>query len=167
MTDGFLRPSVLNEDHKLNEFDCGEPSLNQWLIGRARYNQSEDYSQTFVIADTNQNVVAYACLAAGMIERDVVPRNLRTGQAPKIIPVAILGRLAVSSNYQGFRLGERMLQHVISVVLSTGLSVSFRAILVDALNENARNFYLKYGFEPTKISQDRLLLSLTKIKASL
>jgi predicted GNAT family N-acyltransferase len=167
MNDSLRKPSVLSDQHNLNGFDCGEPSLNNWLVEKARYNQAEGYSQTFVIADFNWNVVSYACLAGGMIDRDDVPRSARTGQAPKQIPVAILGRLAVHLNNRGQRLGERMLQHMISTVLTAGSMVAFRAIIVDALNDEARNFYIRYGFEPTKISVNRLLLPVQKVIQSL
>jgi GNAT superfamily N-acetyltransferase len=167
MNDGFRKPSVLSDRHILNGFDCGELSLNNWLVEKARYNQAEGYSQTFVIADFNWNVVSYGCLAGGMIDRDDVPRSARTGQAPKQIPVAILGRLAVHLNSRSQRLGERMLQHLISTVLTAGSMVAFRAIIVDALNDDLRNFYLRYGFEPTKISASRLLLPIQKARQSL
>jgi GNAT superfamily N-acetyltransferase len=167
MNDSLRKPSVLSDQHNLNGFDCGEPSLNNWLVEKARYNQAEGYSQTFVIADFNWNVVSYACLAGGMIDRDDVPRSARTGQAPKQIPVAILGRLAVHLNSRGQRLGERMLQHMISTVLTAGSMVAFRAIIVDALNDEARSFYIRYGFEPTKISVNRLLLPVQKVIQSL
>jgi ribosomal protein S18 acetylase RimI-like enzyme len=167
MNDSLRKPSVLSDQHNLYGFDCGEPSLNNWLVEKARYNQAEGYSQTFVIADFNWNVVSYACLAGGMIDRDEVPRSARTGQAPKQIPVAILGRLAVHLNSRGLRLGERMLQHMISTVLTAGSMVAFRAIIVDALNDKARSFYIRYGFEPTKISVNRLLLPVQKVIQSL
>jgi predicted GNAT family N-acyltransferase len=163
MSSTLRLPVALADHHFLDDFDCGEAELNAWLVGRARYNQTEGYSQTFVIANETYRVLAFSSLAAGMIEREQLPRSARTGQAPRQIPVVVLGRLAVDRSAQGQKLGERMLQFTIKTCLTAANLVAVRAIIVDALDDKAQQFYLRYGFQSTKISPYKLVLPLRNL----
>ncbi|MCU0831819.1 MAG: GNAT family N-acetyltransferase [Rhizobiaceae bacterium] len=166
MAEPFQRPAVLSGVHLLDGFDCSEPSLDEWLKTRARYNQAEGCSQSFVVADADYVVVAFASLSAGLIDRNGVPRRFKTGQAPKSIPVAVLGRLAVDVRHQGRGLGAALLKHMIGVSVHAAGLIGFRAIVVDPLDEKAAAFYERYGFEPMQGGQGRMLLPVKKLMAS-
>jgi ribosomal protein S18 acetylase RimI-like enzyme len=153
--------------HELAAFDCGKPPLNEWLIDMARYNQEQGYTRTFVIADEANRVVGYNSLCAGLINRNDVPRSVKGGQAPQDIPVALLARLAVDRYHQGQGLGVALLSHALRSAVSAGQIVAFRAVMVDALDDDAMKFYLKHGFEKSRISPTKLLLPVRKILASL
>ncbi|NJR13180.1 MAG: GNAT family N-acetyltransferase [Phyllobacteriaceae bacterium] len=163
MSSQWRRPVPLAPEHDIDGFDCGEPSLNNWLAQRARYNQAEGYSQTFVIADADGKVAAYGCLSAGAIARQDMPRAARTGQAPAEIPVAILGRLAVASQWQGQQLGARMLQHLILTAAGARTALGIRALIVDAISDDAQRFYERYGFMLTPLPGRRLVLALNRV----
>lgn len=164
---GFRRPAPLDLRHSVADFDCGKPLLNAWLADMARYNQEQGYTRTFVIADDAYRVVGYHSLCAGMINRNDVPRSVKGGQAPQDIPVALLARLAVDRACQDMGLGAALLSHALRAAVSAGQSVAFRAVMVDALDEDAMRFYLKHGFEPSRISPSKLLLPMRKVLASL
>jgi hypothetical protein len=78
-------PTPLTGAHDLAGFDCGEPSLNDWLRHRALKNESR-FSRTYVVCKGNR-VVAYFCISAGAIERAAAPGRLRRN-APDTIPVS-------------------------------------------------------------------------------
>lgn len=161
----WRKPALLGEKHVLDGFDCGEPSLDEWLIDRARSNQDRDFTRTFVIADENWTVLGYHSLCAGMIHRNDAPRSAKGGQAPADIPVALLARLAVDR--RGTGLGAALLRHALLASVAAARNVAFRAVMVDAIDARAADFYRKYGFEPSRISATKLLLPMNRILASL
>jgi GNAT superfamily N-acetyltransferase len=132
-------PVPLTADHDLQEFDCGEPSLNDWLRQRALKNESR-FSRTYVVCDDNR-VIAYFCISAGAVNRSAAPGRLRRN-APDSIPVSIIGRLAVSTAYAGRGLGADILSDALRRIAVASQSIGIGAVLVQAKDENARRFYL-------------------------
>ena len=163
----YRRPEPLSERHQIKQFRCGEEALDAWLCDMALYNQVQQYTRTFVIADAAYNVVGYHSLCAGMIHRNDVSRSVKGGQAPNEIPVALLARLAVDSSHQGRGLGPALLRNALQAAVSAGQAVAFRAVMVDALNVRAIGFYTKFGFRPSKISPSKLLLPMKDVLSSL
>jgi len=145
--------------HSLDSFDCGHATLDEWLIKRALKNQENGASRTFVSLQNN-NVIGYYALASGSIERLSAPNNL-TRNMPDPIPVVILARLAVDKNYQGQNLGSRLLRNALLRTLSVSQNIGIKAIMVHAISESAKNFYLQYGF---KISQNNPMLLFYSVK---
>lgn len=154
----YRRPGPLDERHDVSRFDCGEPTLNVWLRDMAMYNQQQNFTRTVVIADADHSVVGYHALCAGMIHRNDVTRSVRGSKAPEDIPVVLLARLAVDERHKKQGLGGDLLRNAMLATISASQSVAFRAIVVDALNDAARQFYLRYGFRETKISPSKLIL---------
>lgn len=132
-------PAPLTADHDLEEFDCGEPALNDWLKQRALKNESR-FSRTYVVCDDNR-VVAYFCISAGAVERSAAPGRLRRN-APDSIPVSVIGRLAVSADYAGRGLGADILSDALRRIAVASQSIGIGAVLVQAKDENAKRFYL-------------------------
>jgi GNAT superfamily N-acetyltransferase len=129
----------LTADHDLSGFDCGEPALDEWLKQRALKNESR-FSRTYVVCD-GKRVVAYFCISAGSIERAAAPGKLRRN-APDIIPVSVLGRLAVSRDYAGRGLGADMLSDAMRRIAVASQSIGIGAMLVHAKDERAKRFYM-------------------------
>lgn len=136
---GLSPPAPLTADHDLEEFDCGEAVLNDWLKQRALKNESR-FSRTYVVCDDNR-VVAYFCISAGAVERSAAPGRLRRN-APDSIPVSVIGRLAVSAAYAGRGLGADILSDALRRIAVASQSIGIGAVLVQAKDENAKRFYL-------------------------
>lgn len=151
-------PEPLSEHHRLDDFTSGEATLDDWLKRRARANQFSDASRTFVIAK-GQDVVGYYCLAAGAIGRDDAPKGLRRNR-PDPIPVIILGRLAIHVDCQQKGVGTALLRDAIGRTLHAAEFVGASALLVHALSENARRFYLSRGFIDSPLQPMTLCLPL-------
>lgn len=132
-------PVPLTTDHDLEDFDCGEPALNDWLKQRALKNESR-FSRTYVVCD-NSRAVAYFCISAGAVERSAAPGRLRRN-APDSIPVSIIGRLAVSTAYAGRGLGADILSDALWRIAVASQSIGIGAVLVQAKDESAKRFYL-------------------------
>lgn len=154
-------PEPLNAQHKTNNFDCEDIALNDWLQKQALKNTISGASRTYVVCD-NQDVVGYYVLATGSVSRQQAPGNIRR-RMPEPIPVIVLGRLAVDCRWQKSGIGSGLLKDAVARSLSVSQQVGVRALLVHALDEDAKGFYIYHGFKESPIDPMTLLLSL-KVK---
>ena len=132
-------PVPLTANHDVTDFDCGEPVLGDWLKQRALKNESR-FSRTYVVCDGNR-VVAYFCISAGAVERAAVPAKIRRN-APDTIPISVIGRLAVSRDHAGRRLGADILSDALRRIAVASQSIGIGAVLVQAKDERAKRFYM-------------------------
>ena len=141
----YSAPELLNATHHLDDFDCGEEALNSCLKRNALKNQQNQASRTFVICQNN-NVVGFYALAAGSVSHQFVSGGLRRNM-PDPIPVVVLGRLAIDLAHQGQQLGAALLKDAVLRAGAVSQQVGVKALLVHALNDKAKAFYLNYGFQ--------------------
>ena len=152
-------PQPLTADHQLNTFNCGETSLDEWLKRRALSNQSNGASRTFVVVDESQLVMGYYALAAGAVHHQDATRSIRQNM-PDPIPVMVLARLAVDIRTQGMQLGAGLLRDAVDRSLAVAKNTGVRALLVHALHERAKQFYLYFGFQASPVHSLTLMLRL-------
>ena len=152
-------PQPLTADHQLNTFNCGETSLDEWLKRRALLNQSNGASRTFVVVDESQLVMGYYALAAGAVHHQDATRSIRQNM-PDPIPVMVLARLAVDIRTQGMQLGAGLLRDAVDRSLAVAKNTGVRALLVHALHERAKEFYLYFGFQTSPVHPLTLMLRL-------
>ena len=152
-------PVPLAAEHHVNLFSCGESILDDWLKRRALANQSNGASRTFVVTDSEQQVVGYYALAAGAVTQQDATRAIRQNM-PDPIPVMILARLAVDTRAQGMKLGASLLQDAMRRCVGISSNAGVRAMLVHALNERAREFYEYYGFKSSPVNPMTLMLRI-------
>ena len=133
-------PVPQTADHDLSTFDCGEPTLNDWLQQRALKNESR-FSRTYVVCEGNR-VVAYFCISAGAVQRATAPGKVRRN-APDTIPISVIGRLAVSRDHAGKGLGADVLSDALRRIAIASQSIGIGAVLVHAKDDTAKRFYLK------------------------
>ena len=156
------QPEPLNDLHEFGDFDCGESSLDDWLKRRARANQVSGASRTFVVAE-NQRVVAYYALASGGIAVEASPGRFRRNM-PDPIPVVVLGRLAVDRSQQGRGLGRALFRDCALRVAHAADTLGIRGIVVHAISEQAKAFYLALGFDPSPADPMTLMVTLADIR---
>ncbi len=153
------KPEVLHDKHLLEQFDCGNPSLNEWLLRHARQAQSSGSAKNFVISDDNI-VIGYFSLTVGQVKTYEAPEIIRQGMGQYQIPVVILARLAVSINHQGLGIGVGMLQDAIRRTLMISEQVGIRALLTHPIDDRASNFYERFGFISSPVREKQLVLLL-------
>jgi len=161
----FSAPAPLTAEHDLEHFDCGHDSLNVWLQRHALSNQERRAARTFVVCD-GRRVVGYYALAAGSVVHAEAIGNLRRNM-PDPVPMALLGRLAVDSSVRGRGLAAGMLQDAVMRIVQASDTLGVRGILVDAIDENAKAFYLRFGFRPSAVLPMKLMVTLTEIERAL
>lgn len=144
----FLFPVAITTEHILNEFESGQEAIDVWLRERANKNQKNSVSRTYVVGTTSDpsRVVAFYSLHAGSIEAQRVTAAFRQN-SPNPIPVIVVGRLAVDLAYQRHGLGKSLLQDAVRRANLAGEIIGAKAILVQAKDEAAAEFYRYYGFK--------------------
>lgn len=158
-------PKLLADSHELEAFDCGASSLDHWLKRRARGNQASGSSRVYV-ACRGDIVVGYYALAAGAVERDEAPSKIRRNM-PSPIPVIILGRLAVDKREQGGGIGAALLRDALLRAMNASEEIGAAAVLVHALDDRAKAFYLDHGFVESPVEPLVLMLRIKDIAAAL
>jgi GNAT superfamily N-acetyltransferase len=156
-------PEPLAATHLLDDFECGEPVLDEWLKRRAMNNQVTGASRTFVVVGEENRVRGFYALAAGAVSHVVATSSVRRNM-PDPIPVMVLGRLAVDRRAQGIKLGAAMLQDAVNRAIAVSHHTGVRALLVHALHEKAKQFYEHYGFQVSPQHPMTLMLRLHVVK---
>lgn len=132
-------PQPLTAEHDCQGFDCGVAALNEWLKQRALNNESR-FSRSYVVCECNK-VAAYYCVSAGSVNRSATPGKMRRN-APDVVPVSVIGRLAVSRDYAGCGLGACLLADALKRVAIASQRIGIAAVVVHAKDESAKRFYL-------------------------
>lgn len=156
-------PEPLGLHHRLDEFDCAKPALNDWLLRHARQAQASGSAKTFVVADDDR-VAGYFSLTVGQIDTLEAPARIRKGMGQYPLPVVILARLAVSKPYQGRGLGFGLLQDAIRRTMLIAEQAGIRAMLTHPIDEKAASFYTRFGFIASPLREQQLLLLLKDAK---
>jgi predicted N-acetyltransferase YhbS len=156
-------PEPLHSKSPMAGFDCGKHSLNDWLQRHALQAQGSGSARTFVVSD-GATVLGYYSLVVGQVEPIEAPERVRKGMGQYPIPVMVLARLAVSHTAQGQGIGIGLLQDAIRRTLNVAEQVGIRALLTHPLDDDAARFYQRFGFEPSPLGQDQLLLLLKDAK---
>lgn len=164
---GLSKIEPLTKEHDLSHFDCGaHESLNLWLRKYALISQASDAARTYVVHQSNQ-VLAYYTISAGSIQKTDTPLRIAKGLANHPVPVSLLGRLAVDHTAQGIGLGKALLKDALLRIESAADILGIRAVLVHAIDELARDFYLRYDFEPCLDDPLHLMLLMKDLRRNL
>jgi len=158
-------PEVLSAHHLLDDFDCGNYTLNDWLKRRALKNEASGASRTYVVCHKN-HVIAYYTLATGAIQCEDAPGRIRRNM-PDPIPVMVLGRLAVHLDWQRKGLGGDLLADAVKRTLQAANIAGIRAFVVHALSDEAKRFYEQFGFQPSPTDPMDLMITMKDAQENL
>lgn len=158
-------PEPLTAEHGLGAFDSGVVSLDDWLRRRALPNQVSGASRTFVVVDAGQ-VVAYYALAASAVAPDAAPGRFKRNM-PNPIPVVVLGRLAIALSHQGHGLGRALFQDAAHRVIHAADAIGIRGLLVHAISDEAKAFYLRLGLAPSPLEPMTMMSTVADLKAAM
>lgn len=140
-----VRP--LTGSHDRQAFDCGRAELNDWLRQVARQHQDKGLSKTFVatLEEAPERICGYYALTLAELENRHLPEAWRK-KLPRHIPGVRLGRLAVDGQYQGKGLGELLLIDALTRTRRIVTEAGGVGLFVDAIDEQAAGYYLRFGF---------------------
>lgn len=159
-------PEPLTAGHDVTGFACGAPALDAWLKTRALSNQEKGFTAVMVVHEAGR-VVGYYGLAPTSVLPASLPRSIRTGQPPDPVPCLLLGQLATDVAWVGRGVGSGLLIHALRRCVAAARLVGGRALIVNAINEEAAQFWTKRGFMPSRDDPMRLYRSIPNIAASI
>lgn len=155
----------LGRQHDRKTFDCGVPSLNQYLRLYANQDIKKRVSRIYVAtaSDIQDRVVGYYSLSAGSLHATDLPEDIRRRLPKYPIPVAMLGRLAISKAYQRQGIGSVLIADALQRTTQARQVMAVYAMVVDARNDRAAEFYHKFGFTSLPSQPMKLFLPLDSV----
>ena len=163
MSDNF-KIEPLGEHHDRAAFSCGKDPLDQYLRNQAGQAAGKNLAAVFILTPDGKKIAGYYTLSSYTIKLDEIPEEI----AKKLtrmqeIPATLLGRLARSIEFRGQRIGEILLVDALKRALQNSAHVASWAVIVDAKDEQATEFYKHYGFVPFPSKPNRLFLPMSSV----
>lgn len=158
-------PEPLTAAHELSRFSCGKPALDHWLRTHALSNQEKGFTAVIVVHE-RLRVVGYYGLAPTAVVPGVLPRSIRTGRPPDPVPCLLLGQLATDLAWKGQGIGTGLLKHALQRCVAAADLIGGRALLVNAVDQQAGEFWQRRGFIPSRDDPLLLFRSMADIAAS-
>ena len=162
----LLAPEPLDGEHDVSAFSCGKQVLDNWLKTRALSNQQRGFTAVMVVHEAGK-VAGYYGLAPTAVVPSILPRSIRTGQPPNPIPCLLLAQLAVDQAWSGKGIGTALVQHALLRCVEAARLIGGRALIVNAVDEEAALFWRRRGFIPSKDDPLVLFRTIADIAASL
>jgi GNAT superfamily N-acetyltransferase len=162
--DGF-RLEPLRRQHPRNSFQCGQEQVDDWLATKALQNQDKHLSVTRVLLDPAGAIAGYYTLATGQVDFSDLPREIAKRLPRRLLPVAVLAWLGVSTAHQGQGLGRLLLAQALRDCHEAGKTFAFIAVILDSINDAAKAFYRQWDFEELPGHPYRLFLSAKRLEA--
>jgi predicted GNAT family N-acyltransferase len=140
---------ILSSKHRRSEFSCGKEMLDNYLHKQANQDIKRKLSACFVVIDKATDLIkGYYTLANNSIPQEIIPRKIqkKLPASYKSIPATLLGRLAVDSRFQGQGVGKLLLIDALKRSYEISKTIGSFAVVVDPIDQDAEDFYVKYGF---------------------
>lgn len=142
----------LTQAHVLDAFEGGPDDVGDqagWLKSKALANDRDGYTRTVVACFPGTNRIgAFFGVSSAVVARSDLPKRAQPHGTPRIIPAALIGRLALHADLQGRGLGIEILIAAIKHCVAASEQIAFRVIIVDAASPKARRLYEKLDFQP-------------------
>jgi GNAT superfamily N-acetyltransferase len=154
----------LNSKHKKSDFSCGKEMLDTYIQKQANQDIKRKLSSCFVITETETNLIkGYYTLSSNSIPSEFIPDQIRKKlpRSYNSIPTTLLGRLAIDDRFQGQGIGKLMLIDALKRSYEISKTIGSFAVVVDPIDQDAENFYNKYGFIKLPDSGKMFLLMKT------
>lgn len=160
-----LRIEKLQRTHAVEAFSCGQPELDRFLIRHALQAQQMNSSQTYV-GVSDKTVVGFYTIVAGEVRHADAPERIVKGMPRHPMPLLILARLAVHSEWQGHHIGAGLLLDALGRTLQVADIVGVRSLAVHAKDDSAAAFYRHFGFVPSVTDSRHLFMLIKDIRAA-
>lgn len=156
----------LDKEHNRTSFNSGISELDHYLATQAGQDMKRHVAITYVLIEPPSNeVIGYHTLSATSIElKNLSEQEIKKLPRYPLLPATLIGRLAVDENYQGKGIGQLLLIHALKISLENSNKIASLAIIVDAKNDKAAQFYQHFGFLQFFDIPNKLYLPMETIK---
>lgn len=154
----------LGPQHDRAAFSCGVPILDNYLRKQAGQDFRKHVAVPFVLTPDGRVIAGYYTLSQYAVQLDLLPAHVAK-KLPKypVVPVTLLGRLAVSIAFRGEGHGATLLMDALYRSLRSSRELATTGVIVDAKDASAVSFYTKYGFLELPGIARRLFLPIIAI----
>lgn len=157
----------LGKQHERGGFTCGQPELDDWFRKRAGQDERRNVARVFVAVDDELGVVGFYSLDAFMLTLEGLPEEIvRKLSRCDAIPAALIGRLARDEKVRRRGMGELLLADALRRILGAVKTLAVIAIVVDAEDARAAQFYETFGFRAFPLQPNRLFLLASSAAAA-
>lgn len=160
--EGFHLES-LKRTHPRKVFRSGEPAVDDWLATKAFQHQQKHLSVTKALRDDRGAIAGFYTLATGQVDFGDLPADVTRKLPRRVLPVAVLAWLGIAGEHQKHGLGARLLAQALRDCYDAGQTFAFVAVILDCLNDNAREFYRHWQFDELPGHPYRLFLSANRL----
>jgi len=138
---------LLASTHEKEKFSCGKLMLDNYIQKQAKQDVKSKVSACFVYTEDEKEVKGYYTLSNGSIPNSQLPESFKK-KLPRYqdLPVTLLGRLAVDNKFKGQKIGKILLLDALKRSYDASSSIGSLAVVVDPFDQEAADFYTKYGF---------------------
>jgi hypothetical protein len=155
----------IEKRYQKDTFDCGYSVLNDYLKKFARQNHNKGIAKTFVAIPVSGGlkIDGYYTASASVIEYEALPESYKRGIPAYPVPAMLIGKLAVDNSVKGQGLGGELLADALFRAVRASQEIGIYAVRVDAIDSQAKEFYLKHEFIPFLDNQLSLFLPIETI----
>lgn len=155
----------LGRHHDRAAFSCGKEPLDRYIKEQASQDARRHYAALFVLVERGKKVVLgyYTLSSFGVNLKDLPEATARKLPRYPLVPATLLGRLAVDEKHHGKGLGELLLMDALRRSLDQADVIGSAAVIVEAMDREAWEFYQNFDFLPFQNLKDRLFLPMKTI----
>jgi GNAT superfamily N-acetyltransferase len=155
------RVELLSAQHDRSSFTCGISALDDYFHNQAGQDARRAVTRVYVaVDDITGAIVGFYTLSATSITWLDIPEHLARKLPRYPIPAALIGRLAVDHRFHKRNFGKYLLFNALDRIVALAQQIALFAVVVDAKDNAAAGFYVRYGFQPLSNRGLRLLLPL-------
>ena len=140
--------TLLSSKYHKAVFSCGKDVLDNYMHIQAKQDVKRKITACFVLTEDDNNIKGYYTLSSASLNRDELPPTILKKLPPAYqhLPTTLLGRLAIDIKYKGKGLGALLLMDALKRSYQKSLQIASMAVIVDPLDDEAKQFYKHYGF---------------------
>jgi GNAT superfamily N-acetyltransferase len=163
--DAEYRVEPLNAPHDQAAFHSGAPDLDRYLHHRAGQDARRKVAAPFVMIGENEAILGYYTLSAYGVQLSELPEAIAK-KLPRypLLPATLLRRLTIDSSHRGKNLGRLLLMDALNRSWRNTLEVASVGVVVEALDEMARSFYLHHEFAQLQDHPNKLFIAMATIE---
>jgi predicted GNAT family N-acyltransferase len=161
-----FRFEPLASKHDRAAFSCEHERLDRYLQHQAGQDVRKRVAAVYVLTPDGKTVAGYYTLSQYTVDTGELPLELAQKlRVPKYdrLPATLLGRLARSKEFRGAGLGEILLMDALPRALQHSKTIASMAVVVDAKDDKAREFYKSYGFLDLPEHANRLFIPMQTV----
>jgi predicted GNAT family N-acyltransferase len=138
----------LDSSHKRSDFSCGKDLLDNYFWFQANQDVKRKLAACFVLSDQENNIIGYYTLSSNSIANDLIPSDFgkKLPKSYTSIPTILLGRLAIDKKFHRQGYGKILLIDALKRCNESSDSLGAFAVVVDPIDNEAEEYYQKYGF---------------------